>query len=36
MGGFFGVDYHSHLGTKRADMIINDVQDGFQHQIHSI
>ena len=33
---FFGVDYHSHLGTKRAGMIIHDVQDGFQRQIHSI
>jgi len=33
---FFGVDYHSHLGTKRAGMIMHDVQDGFQRQIHSI
>ena len=33
---FFGVDYHSHLGTKRAGMIILDQEDGFQRQIHSI
>ena len=33
---FFGVDYHSHLGTRRAGMIIHDKEDGFQRQIHSI
>ena len=33
---FFGVDYHSHLGTRRAGMIIHDEHDGFQRQIHSI
>ncbi|MBE6887888.1 MAG: amidophosphoribosyltransferase [Ruminococcaceae bacterium] len=33
---FFGVDYHSHLGTKRGGMIIHDIEDGFQRQIHSI
>ena len=33
---FFGVDYHSHLGTRRAGMIIYDQEDGFQRQIHSI
>ncbi len=33
---FFGVDYHSHLGTRRAGMLIHDAQDGFQRQIHSI
>ena len=33
---FFGVDYHSHLGTRRAGMIIHDEKDGFQRQIHSI
>ena len=33
---FFGVDYHSHLGTRRGGMIIHDAQDGFQRQIHSI
>lgn len=33
---FFGVDYHSHLGTRRAGMIMHDDQDGFQREIHSI
>ena len=33
---FFGVDYHSHLGTKRAGMIVLDEKDGFQREIHSI
>ena len=33
---FFGVDYHSHLGTRRGGMIIFDQRDGFQRQIHSI
>ncbi len=33
---FFGVDYHSHLGTRRAGMIIHDPETGFQRQIHSI
>ena len=33
---FFGVDYHSHLGTRRGGMIIYDKKDGFQRQIHSI
>ena len=33
---FFGVDYHSHLGTRRAGMILYDEQDGFQREIHSI
>ena len=33
---FFGVDYHSHLGTKRAGMIIHDQVEGFQRKIHSI
>ncbi len=33
---FFGVDYHSHLGTRRAGMIVRDHTDGFQRQIHSI
>ena len=32
---FFGVDYHSHLGTKRAGLIYHD-DSGFQRQIHSI
>ncbi|EOS66815.1 amidophosphoribosyltransferase [Oscillibacter sp. 1-3] len=33
---FFGVDYHSHLGTRRGGMILLDPKDGFQRQIHSI
>ena len=33
---FFGVDYHSHLGTRRGGMVIYDGCDGFQRQIHSI
>ena len=33
---FFGVDYHSHLGTRRGGMIIHDAADGFQRQIHYI
>ena len=33
---FFGVDYHSHLGTRRGGMIIYDTEQGFQRQIHNI
>ena len=33
---FFGVDYHSHLGTRRGGMVIYDQEGGFQRQIHSI
>ena len=33
---FFGVDYHSHLGTRRGGMIIYDQAKGFQRQIHNI
>ena len=33
---FFGVDYHSHLGTRRGGMIMFDHKDGFQRQIHNI
>ena len=33
---FFGTDYHSHLGTRRAGMVIYDEVDRFQRQIHSI
>lgn len=32
---FFGVDYHSHLGTRRAGMVFFD-NGTFQRQIHSI
>ena len=33
---FFGTDYHSHLGTRRAGMVMYDGKDGFQRQIHNI
>ena len=33
---FFGVDYHSHLGTKRAGMAAYNDEDGFQRDIHNI
>ena len=33
---FFGVDYHSHLGTRRGGMVVYDQKDGFQRQIHDI
>lgn len=33
---FFGVDYHSHLGTRRGGMLMFDAKDGFQRQIHNI
>ena len=32
---FFGVDYHSHLGTKRGGIAVLG-QNGFERQIHSI
>ncbi|MDD6160611.1 MAG: amidophosphoribosyltransferase [Oscillospiraceae bacterium] len=33
---FFGVDYHSHLGTRRGGMVVYDEKDGYQRQIHNI
>ena len=33
---FFGVDYHSHLGTRRGGMAAWDPQIGLQRKIHSI
>ena len=33
---FFGLDYHSHLGTRYGGMVIHDQANGFQRQIHSI
>ncbi len=33
---FFGVDYHSHLGTRRGGMVLFDQKNGFQRQIHNI
>ncbi len=32
---FYGVDYHSHLGTRRAGMAVYG-KDGFQRAIHNI
>ena len=29
---FFGVDYHSHLGTRRGGMVIHSREKGFQRQ----
>lgn len=33
---FFGTDYHSHLGTRRAGVAAFDKEIGFQREIHSI
>ncbi len=33
---FFGVDYHSHLGTKSGGMAAYDAELGLQRSIHSI
>ena len=33
---FFGVDYHSHLGTRRGGMAVYDPEAGFQREIHNI
>ncbi len=33
---FFGVDYHSHLGTRRGGMAIYNGEKGFNRQIHNI
>ena len=33
---FFGVDYHSHLGTRRGGMAVYDGESGFHRQIHNI
>ena len=33
---FYGTDYHSHLGTKRAGMVFIVPQKGFRRSIHSI
>ena len=32
---FYGVDYHSHLGTRRAGMAVHG-KDGFNRSIHNI
>ncbi|MCC8016573.1 MAG: amidophosphoribosyltransferase [Clostridiales bacterium] len=33
---FFGVDYHSHLGTRRAGLAVYDPESGFDKAIHNI
>ena len=33
---FFGVDYHSHLGTRRGGMAVYSREAGFQRAIHNI
>ena len=34
---FFGVDYHSHLGTRRGGMAVYNAEEGrFHRQIHNI
>lgn len=33
---FFGTDYHSHLGTRRAGMAVYDNELGLQREIHNI
>ena len=33
---FFGVDYHSHLGTRRGGIAVYDETTGFHRQIHNI
>ena len=32
---FFGIDYHSHLGTRRGGMAVYG-EDGFNRSIHNI
>ena len=33
---FFGTDYHSHLGTRRAGMVVYGKDGGFDRAIHNI
>ncbi len=33
---YFGTDYHSHLGTRRAGMAVYSSETGFEKAIHSI
>lgn len=33
---FYGTDYHSHLGTKRAGMVFYNTREGFRRSIHSL
>lgn len=33
---YYGTDYHSHLGTRRAGMAVYDPKKGFNRSIHNI
>jgi amidophosphoribosyltransferase len=33
---FFGTDYHSHLGTRRAGLAVYSKENGFNRSIHNI
>ncbi len=33
---FFGIDYHSHLGTRRGGMVVYSEEKGFDRAIHNI
>ena len=33
---YFGIDYHSHLGTRRAGMAVYSEENGFDKAIHNI
>ena len=33
---FFGIDYHSHLGTRRGGMCLYNKETGFDRAIHNI
>lgn len=33
---YFGIDYHSHLGTRRGGMVVYDKGKGFDRSIHNI
>ena len=33
---FYGTDYHSHLGTRRAGLLMYDPETGFEKSIHNI
>ncbi len=33
---FYGIDYHSHLGTRRAGMVVYSKETGFSKSIHNI
>ncbi|MDO4623033.1 MAG: amidophosphoribosyltransferase [Eubacteriales bacterium] len=33
---YYGTDYHSHLGTRRAGMVVYDKTKGFDRAIHNI